>query len=60
MYSCLWGEQNFEDHFKMFPSSEFENEYEFQLILYNPTVILDISRSRNPGQCADNPGHFDI
>ena len=47
-----------EDHFKMFLSSEYE--YEFRLILYNPTVILDISRSRNPGQCADNPGHFDI
>ena len=42
----------------MFPGSEFE--YEFRLILYNPTVILDISCSRNPGQCADNPGHFDI
>ena len=48
----------------MFPSSEYE--YELGPIPYNAALILDISRSRhsfsrsaNPGQCADNPGHLE-
>ena len=47
---------NIVEDYRMFLSSKFEEE--FRLILYNPTVILDISCSRNPGQCADNPGHL--